>query len=130
VYSWARERFAAELSVNPDGVVISLEAEGVHRLSKRYEISDGGGVAVSYRWDPAAFPEDAVFSTEISVEVDPGLGFDPEPAKVLRHPIVTVSKREDGLEESVQGESITPCWEARLGRARVVLARPSGGQLS
>jgi len=58
------------------------------------------------------------------------VGFEPEPASVWRHPIVTVSKREDGLEESVQGESITPRWPAQLGEARIVLAPPPGGELS
>jgi hypothetical protein len=93
-------------------------------------MSESGVVVVAYRWDPAAFPEDAVFAPEVSLEVDPGVGFEPEPASVWRHPIVTVSKREDGLEESVQGESITPRWPAQLGEARIVLAPPPGGELS
>jgi alpha-amylase len=130
VHSWSRERFAAELTVGGGTLLLALEAEGVHRLSKTYEMSESGVVVVAYRWDPAAFPEDAVFAPEVSLEVDPGVGFEPEPASVWRHPIVTVSKREDGLEESVQGESITPRWPAQLGEARIVLAPPPGGELS
>jgi alpha-amylase/alpha-mannosidase (GH57 family) len=127
VHSWSRDRFAAELELERGGVVLALEAEGVHRLSKTYEITEAGTVAVTYRWDPAAFPEDAYFAPELSLEVDPGVAFEPEPAAVWRHAIVTVSKREDGLEESVQGESITPCWPSALGAARVVVPAPSVG---
>jgi len=126
VHSWSRDAFDAELTLGRSMVILALEAEGVHRLSKTYEITAGGEVSVSYRWDPAAFPRDSFFAPEISVEVAPDLGFDPEPAEVWRHAIVTVSKREDGLEESVQGESITPRWPSRLGRARVELAAPRG----
>ena len=127
VHSWSRERFAAQLTVGGGTVVLALEAEGVHRLSKIYELTESGAVSVSYRWDPAAFPEDAYFAPELSLEVDPGVGFEPEPAAVWRHAIITVSKREDGLEESVQGESITPRWPSALGAARVVVPAPPKG---
>jgi alpha-amylase len=128
VYSWSRDRFDAELTPGRSMVIVALEAEGVHRLSKTYELTAGGEVSVAYRWDPAAFPLEAFFAPELSVEVAPELSFDPEPAEVWRHPIVTVSKREDGLEESVQGESITPRWPVRLGHARIRLADPRGGR--
>jgi len=124
VHSWSRERFDAELAGGPERLTLALEASGAHRLSKTYEISEDGSVTVAYRWDPAAFPTDAVFAPEISVEVDPGMGFEPAPVEVWRHPIVTVSKREDGLEESVQGESVTPRWPGRLGAARILVPPP------
>jgi 4-alpha-glucanotransferase len=130
VHSWSREPFTAALEVGPASVSLALEAEGVHRLSKTYELAESGVVAVTYRWDPAAFPEDAFFAPEISLALDPGVGFEPEPSSVWRHPIVTVSKREDGLEESVQGESVTPRWPAEYGEARIVLAPPPGDRLS
>jgi hypothetical protein len=101
----------------------------VHRLSKTYEITDSGAVSVTYRWDPAAFPLDALFAPEISTALDPGIRFEPEPCEVWRHSIVTVSKREDGLEESVQGESLTPRWPSELGWARIVVP-PPGAELA
>jgi alpha-amylase/alpha-mannosidase (GH57 family) len=124
IYSWAREPFDAELTAGRSLMILALEAGGVHRLSKTYEISESGEVTVSYRWDPAAFPESAWFSPEISVELEPALRFEPEPAEVWRHEIVTVSKREDGLEESVQGISITPRWPSAAGSARIRLSPP------
>jgi alpha-amylase/alpha-mannosidase (GH57 family) len=126
VYSWSEDLFDAELTVGRSLVILALEAEGVHRLSKIYEIAESGSLTVTYRWDPAAFPEDASFAPEISTAMDPGLRFEPQPIEVWRHPIVTVSKREDGLEESVQGESVTPRWVAATGYARVVCPRPTG----
>ena len=127
IHDWARERFDAELTVGRSLVILALEAEGVHRLSKTYELGEAGALSVAYRWDPAAFPEDALFAPEISVETDPGLRFEPEPAAVWRHPIVTVSKSEDGLEESVQGESITPLWPSGVGSVRIHVAAPGEG---
>ena len=121
LHDWARERFDAELTVGSSLVILALEAAGVHRLSKTYELTEAGAVSVTYRWDPAAFPEDAFFAPEISVALDPGLRFEPEPAEVWRHPIVTVSKSEDGLEESVQGESVTPLWPSGQGSGRIHL---------
>jgi hypothetical protein len=76
-------------------------------------------VTVSYRWDPGDFPGDAYFAPEISVSDDPGLTFEPAPEEVWRHDIVTVSKKESGYEETVQGTSVTPRWPCRLGRACV-----------
>jgi hypothetical protein len=60
-----------------------------------------------------------LFAPEISLASDPGLTFDPVPEDVWRYDIVTVSKKESGYEETVQGEAITPRWPCRLGRASV-----------
>ncbi|HSH76354.1 MAG TPA: alpha-amylase/4-alpha-glucanotransferase domain-containing protein, partial [Longimicrobiales bacterium] len=124
VHSWAGEIFLGDVARGSDFVVIELECRGVHRLGKRIELSDSGSLSVTYRWDPAAFPERAFFAPELSLALDPGLEFDPEPTDVWRHPIVTVSKRESGLEESEQGESVTPRWPAALGRAGLVVPPP------
>jgi alpha-amylase len=124
VQSWAGERFRATLRADERTVVVELAATGAHRLEKTVELDASGSVAVTYRWDPAAFPEDAYFAPEISLALDAVLELEPEPAEVWRHDIVTMSKRESGLEETVQGESVTPRWPVRLGRARVVLRAP------
>jgi hypothetical protein len=67
---------------------------------------------------------DAYFAPELSLALEPRLDLDPEPAAVWRYEIVTVSKRESGLEETVQGSSVTPLWPAVSGRARIVLRAP------
>lgn len=73
-----------------------------------------GELTVSYRWDPAAFPDDAFFSTEISVSRKLELDLTPVA-------FATVSRSERGFEETVQGYSYMPRWPARAGEARVTL---------
>jgi hypothetical protein len=38
---------------------------------------------------------------------------------VWSFPIATVSKSERGLDETVQGQSLTPRWPVALGEARI-----------
>ena len=119
VQSWAREPFAATVSESAVGVVIRLSAGGPGSLAKAYTFEADGAVSIDYRWDPSAFPPDALFAPELSVAEDPGLLFEPEPIEVWRHDVRTVSKTESGYEETVQGRSITPRWPCRAGRATI-----------
>ncbi len=126
LYSWARVPFEAEVDTGPGWVRAHLVSVGPHSLTKTFELTEAGDVRVRYAWDPGAFPDGAFFAPEISVEVEAALTFEPAPTDVWRYPIVTVSKREDGLEESVQGESVTPRWPAGLGAATIAIAAPTG----
>jgi alpha-amylase/alpha-mannosidase (GH57 family) len=123
VHSWSQEPFEGDLTIGAN-VTVSMKARGALLLEKTLEITEQGGVEVTYRWDPAELPMDAYFAPEISVARDPGVRFEPAPELVWRHDIVTVSKREDGLEETAQGVSITPLWPCGLGAAAVTL--PAG----
>jgi hypothetical protein len=73
---------------------------------------------VTYRWDPAAFPAGALFAPELSLARLPNIEYVPA-ADVWSFPITTVSKSERGLDETVQGQSVTPRWSAALGEARI-----------
>lgn len=127
VHSWSTEPFDAEVSTGKT-VTIALRATGLISLSKTLELTERGAVEVTYQWDPAELPEDAWFAPEVSISEDPGVTFDPPPDEVWRHDIVTVSKRESGLEETVQGLSITPLWPCSLGAARLLL--PAAAELA
>ena len=120
-YSWANEAFEADVTADGESITIALEARGVHRLEKILVFSGSGHLEVTYRWDPAALPRGTWFAPELSVSDDPGIVLDPEPSEVWRHEIVTVSKREAGFEETVQGLAITPRWSCALGKARIVI---------
>jgi hypothetical protein len=120
LHTWSKDRFDAEVAIG-ERAVVSLRATGVVALEKTLAFSAQGEVEVTYAWDPAALPGDAAFAPELSLAVDPGVRFEPEPARVWRHDIVTVSKREAGLEETVQGISVTPLWPTSLGWGRVVI---------
>jgi len=102
-----------------DAIEVILRSDEPDRLEKRLRFVRNGEVVVSYSWDPGVMPAGAYFAPELSVASDPGLAFDPAPAEVWRHEIVTVSKKESGYEETVQGESVTPRWPCRAGRATV-----------
>jgi alpha-amylase/4-alpha-glucanotransferase-like protein len=73
---------------------------------------------VTYRWDAARLPAAAWFAPEISLAHPLELTCAPE-AEVWSFPIATVSKSERGLDETVQGRSLTPRWPVALGEARI-----------
>jgi alpha-amylase/alpha-mannosidase (GH57 family) len=115
--SWARASFDVSVAATRDAVELVLRAEG-GSLEKRMRFGPSGELTVSYRWDPAAFPPDAFFCTEISVSRK--LELDVTPVA-----FATVSRSERGFDETVQGYSYTPRWPARSGEARVTLVQPA-----
>lgn len=125
LHTWSRDAFhaAASIARAPDGDVatVQLASYGVIALEKTLTFEDGGDLTVTYRWDPAGLPARAWFAPELSLEHDPGVTFAPAPAAVWRHDIATMSKNESGLEQTVQGVSVTPLWPTALGSARLVI---------
>jgi hypothetical protein len=113
--SWARAAFDVRVAATGEAVELVLQAGS---LEKRMRFESSGELTVSYRWDPAAFPSDAFFCTEISVSRKLEL----EVAPVA---FGTVSRSERGFDETVQGYSYTPRWPARSGEARVTLVQPA-----
>ena len=123
VASWARIPLAAHVHQVGDGVEIVCrpgssgeEAQGL--IEKRLRFAASGEVAVVYRWDPLEFAAGAVFAPEISLAHPLELRYTPA-ADVWSFPITTVSKSERGLDETVQGQSLTPRWSVALGEARI-----------
>jgi hypothetical protein len=80
-------------------------------------------VEVLYNWASENFPEDAYFSTELSLGGEAELLAVPE-ADTWRFPISTFSKSEKGFDETVQGESVTIRWPVKTGWGRVRISRP------
>jgi len=126
VRSWADEALEAEVAADQDGVTVLMKSHGDGRLETSLSFSSDGSVSIDYRWDAGAFPPGAYFAPELSVAHDPGFDFEPTPERVWRYDIVTVSKKESGYEETVQGESVTPLWPCAEGRARVRIPGPAG----
>ena len=120
VASWARIPLAAHVHQMGDTVEVecrpSGDAQGL--IEKRLRFAASGEIAVIYRWDPSAFPAGAVFAPEISLAHPLELRYTPA-ADVWSFPIATVSKSERGLDETVQGQSLTPRWSVALGEARI-----------
>jgi alpha-amylase len=109
--SWARTKFDVKVAVTVEAAEVTLRAAS---LEKRMSFGRSGELTVTYRWDPAAFPADAFFCTEISVSRKVELGLEPVP-------FATVSRSERGFEETVQGYAYVQRWPARSGEGRVTL---------
>ena len=79
-----------------------------------------GGFSVTYRWDRDAFPPSALFAPELSLAhlLEPACVPD---AEVWSFPIATVSKSERGLDDTVQGTSLTLRWPVKVGEARIAI---------
>jgi 4-alpha-glucanotransferase len=117
IASWAGAPMEADIRTEAEVVELICRAR---QLEKTLRFDAAGGLTVSYRWDPAAFPADALFAPEISLAH--GLELKCAPAADLwSFPIATVSKSERGLDETVQGTSLTPRWPAALGHAQIEL---------
>jgi alpha-amylase len=122
VFSWAATAAHVDARSAQEHVtlVMRLEADDDSGmwLEKEMEFQRQGGVVVTYRWDPDAFPSFSFFAPELSVAHDVELQCEPE-AEIWKYPITTVGRSETGLEETVQGISVTPRWSTSLGEARV-----------
>ena len=105
----------------PSWIEVSLGDTGGMDLKKRYRFEADGTVEAYFEWDAEAFPADARFSTEISLGGDAEVLAVPD-AEIWRFPISTFSKSERGLEETVQGESVTVLWPAGQGWGTVRLS--------
>jgi alpha-amylase/alpha-mannosidase (GH57 family) len=126
VRSWAPREMAWRVEESDGGsegvgVSVHLECQAPGRLRKSLRFREDGSVEVAYRWDPAEYPEDALFATEMSLAWEPDLAWEVEPVAVRRFEIRTVSKTEAGSEETVQGLSLTPVWPVSLGEARFTI---------
>ena len=95
-----------------------MNVEDQSLIEKRLRFDTHGGLRVSYRWNPAGLPADAFFTTELTVAEQLPLKLTPE-VPVWKFAVQTVAKSERGLDETLQGESITPRWPVMLGHASV-----------
>ena len=117
VVSWAGVTLEAHVRTAADAVEVICRT---HNLEKRLRFDARGGLVVSYRWPAAEFPREAVFAPELSLAHPVEARYTPA-ADVWSHPVATVSKSERGLDETLQGGSVTPRWLVATGGARVEL---------
>jgi hypothetical protein len=116
-----------EVAGDDDSVTVRLRLHDADRLhAKEITVDARGDVTVHYRWDPNAFTTGAWFAPELSLARDVELHCVPV-ADEWRYPITTVAKSERGLEETVQGLSITPRWPVHTGEAVLRLLTGADG---
>jgi hypothetical protein len=71
-----------------------------------------------YRWDASLARGGAWFAPECSIAHALDVRA-PDAALTWRHPIETVTKSERGIDRIVQGEAVTPLFDASAGEAGV-----------
>ena len=119
--SWAGSPLQADVEATGDSVDVTCRGRGGGRsLEKRMRFDARGGFSVTYRWDRDAFPPSALFAPELSLAhlLEPACVPD---AEVWSFPIATVSKSERGLDDTVQGTSLTLRWPVKVGEARIAI---------
>ncbi|HSD30760.1 MAG TPA: alpha-amylase/4-alpha-glucanotransferase domain-containing protein [Gemmatimonadales bacterium] len=116
--AWSREPFTARADATAGGVEIVLRATG---LGKRYRLPSSGPILIEYRWDVTALGGGGGwFAPELSLAHPVSIRCVPE-AERWEHDLVTVSKSERGLEQTVQGRSVTVRWPIAAGEGRIEL---------
>jgi 4-alpha-glucanotransferase len=120
--SWAGSPLEADVEATGDSIEVTCRGGGGggggRALEKRMRFDARGGFSVTYRWDREAFPPSALFAPELSLahHLEPACVPD---AEVWSFPIATVSKSERGLDDTVQGTSLTLRWPVKVGEARI-----------
>lgn len=102
-------------------VVVHLQAgqgQGEGFLEKTLWFREDGTLTAHFCWDPSAFPENTVFTTEISLGGEARVTAT-SGGEIWRFPIATFSKSERGFDETVQGESVLVRWPVTAGEGRV-----------
>jgi hypothetical protein len=115
--TWGDASMACE--VRSEGAEVVVACRG-RWLEKAFRFDAAGGLTATYRWDAAAWPAGGWFATEISLAHPLELVYAPA-ADVWSFPIATIAKSERGLDETVQGQSVTPRWPVAVGEARVAI---------
>ena len=132
VRSWAGT--ALDAQVVQDGAALELicrpgAGERGGLLEKRLRFEEGGALSVTYRWEPTAFPAGSLFAPEISLAGGEGVDLAYTPAAELwSFPITTIAKSEQGLDETLQGQSYTPRWRVAAGESRVDVVAGGGSE--
>jgi alpha-amylase len=123
IRSWARAPMAVAVERLKDVIELvcrPVNAEDQSLIEKRLRFDSHGALRVSYRWNPAGLPLDALFSTELTLAEQLPMKLNPE-VGLWTFAVHTVAKSERGLDETLQGESITPRWPVGLGQSSLEL---------
>jgi alpha-amylase len=128
IRSWARAPMAVTTESSGQGVDVVCRprnTEDQWLLEKRIRLDPKGGIQVSYRWNPVGLPADSFFSTELTLSEKLRIRVTPD-VPLWTFAVQTVAKSERGLDETLQGESITARWPIGAGSASIeITPRPA-----
>ena len=118
--SMARQPMSAEVACGEAQVRVTLVASD-GSVTKELTFFPDGAARASFSWQPSRYPEDAWFTTEISVSRP--IRIEAPGATIWEHPIETVAKSERGLDRTLQGTCYLVRWPVHLGRGEVDLEK-------
>lgn len=120
--TWAHAECHAMWRVRVDEAALAFAAERPH-LEKLLRFRTDGTILAEFAWRGEAYPEDCVFTTELSSAGR--LEIEAEGAEIWRYPIETLAKSERGYDRTRQGEAIVvrvPVHRSAL----TLVVRPQG----
>jgi 4-alpha-glucanotransferase len=120
VRSWAGQEMAADWDVADAQVDVHF---GCEDIEKSLHV-EPGLIAATWRWNPADFPVNSWFSTELSFSVP--LTIEAPGADGWDYAVETVAKSEKGFERMVQGTAVVLRWAISAGHAAVTVTAPPG----
>ncbi len=115
--SWARARCDATVEASEDRIKVRCSAPG---FSVDWTFARDGAVQAEWAWDATRFVDDDRFAAELTLRGAPRVQA-PSATGLWRFPVETYAKSERGLERVLQGECVTPLFDARTGVAAVTL---------
>ena len=122
--SWAGTRMRCQVTAGPDEIVVRLGPEQwPESFAKEIAVAADGRVRVRYHLALEAPLSEGLFAPELSFGTALDVRVTPD-APLWRYPIETVAKSQQGLEKTVQGESVTPRWPATRGEFTIELVPP------
>jgi len=120
--TWAHAECHAMWRVREDETALAFAAERPH-LEKLLRFRADGTILAEFAWRGEAYPEDCVFTTELSTAGT--LEIEAEGAEIWRYPVETLAKSERGYDRTRQGEAIVvrvPVHRSAL----TLVVRPQG----
>lgn len=121
VASWARARCGASTSLMGDRLRVTCSAPG---FTVAWTFSPDGAITGEWSWDASALGDGDRFAPELTLAGAPRVEAASASA-IWCFPVETFAKSERGLERVVQGESVTPLFDARSGAAVLTLGGPA-----
>ncbi len=112
--------YTIESSADQLTLSFKLVETGITTFEKNYSFAPDGRLTAAYRWSPAALAPEGVFAVEVSFRGPLEITASPA-ADTWSYDITTVAKSEKGLEETVQGRSVTFRWASGVGSAMLEL---------
>lgn len=102
--TWAEVPCHAMWRVRDDEASVAVASERPH-LEKLLRFRPDGSIEAEFSWSGDKYPEDCVFTTELSLAAPMEVEVDGD-AEIWRYDVETVAKSERGLDRTKQGEAV------------------------